>query len=1206
MSDMRRFLDTNGNFRWPREGNITHYDLDGATLLPLDWQRRLGDSADVNARYELEKSVMVKSIRQRGSSEYQKEAQNHARFLETIHHPHCIAYLGFYEQSDQLHILTFPKAQCSLKELMDSTEQQQSKIISNLLKFNGPKGKAEFSDFDLRGSPALSFSYEDRMRILRRCFVCLTQALSWIHEHFLMHKDIDPESILVDGSGSVLLADVGERESLQGSNYALSHVGSAYPSIYASPDLSKGNGEDLGRASDILSLGRVLLEVATLVLRQKLWRLRALSRSPLYNGVELHRDLYLIEWIHVLEKSGPSYKEQADSDAVRDVRMIGALPTIRGMLNEEPKQRPKAHGLWEKFKWVSLEICADCDPRHPDVWRPQELAKCDLANANSSVQPDSDVKQELPDASLFGNLLLSGSSSSTEQPDSSSITEGIGKDVLSLQSILSESKPARTDVMTPINEESTIEDHQSNATNEEFSEDSDGRKVSDFTSAESLSSKSSLTSGRVPTFVTSQEVMATAEELAYLLLQDEDLEPLCAKSLERMEPFKFKKTFMTLLKVFALNLLDEAGNALQSSVAHFVKQNVENVTNFIGQNRKLVQDETYEHTNMLRLQTSQREQIVKEYVQQQLPNVENSQTLANEENDTSLKAKIEIGASLREEVRSKENDDYAIPKSRKRTKIGCLGCRKRKIKCDEERPTCSACVRLKRNCEGYTPSVIFKDTLKAYRPAVDGTHKSGADFWSIKSQSNTFPIESSAPSGTKDVESVEKKPELHGSQADWADRSQVQRLSDVRNFLLNSSAISNLKENLQIFVLDEPDKQQVKEESAFLVLEPSTVHASGEIGKIESSDSDESMDLHEARLLPLEPPMKQPAIVIDNLFRSTFAMITSLAEILELREKALETGYRRIRWTCVCGARLYDDFREITDGSLAQLEDFLNDTGVNQRICESVTPGNGATSTISVTGTNSIQAEQTSQTTQSADSFDADAKEGLRRRGHGQIQTCHEDSSLSKMWILPIFQYERYGTKVKHLSVASDTCDENFFTMVKQRYLEETSRIRRFFALRGVKKISYVKFIHAPREPDIHKFDDWPLHIQQQSLETTSSNEPSPTSGQSSPPSEQENQGPRSSYVFLRTPRKLGEQLQPDDEDPPEAWGLYFEEGFRVHHFFILLLFIYILASLAFAIYWCANFGFTGPKTGSGAFAVSSWMIALFSLVTTVWFKWAD
>ena len=39
-----------------------------------------------------------------------------------------------------------------------------------------------------------------------------------------------------------------------------------------------------------------------------------------------------------------------------------------------------------------------------------------------------------------------------------------------------------------------------------------------------------------------------------------------------------------------------------------------------------------------------------------------------------------------------------------------------------------------------------------------------------------------------------------------------------------------------------------------------------------------------------------------------------------------------------------------------------------------------------------------------------------------------------------------------------------------------------------------------------------------------------------------QDQSLRSSYVFLRTPRKEGDQLMTDDENPPEAWELYFEE----------------------------------------------------------------
>ncbi|KAK0118200.1 hypothetical protein ONS95_012504 [Cadophora gregata] len=57
-------------------------------------------------------------------------------------------------------------------------------------------------------------------------------------------------------------------------------------------------------------------------------------------------------------------------------------------------------------------------------------------------------------------------------------------------------------------------------------------------------------------------------------------------------------------------------------------------------------------------------------------------------------------------------------KGRKRTKTGCLTCRKRRIKCGEERPTCSNCTKSKRQCEGYNQRVVFKDPMNGYRPPV--------------------------------------------------------------------------------------------------------------------------------------------------------------------------------------------------------------------------------------------------------------------------------------------------------------------------------------------------------------------------------------------------------------------------------------------------------------------------------------------------------
>ncbi|KAH6607453.1 hypothetical protein Trco_003766 [Trichoderma cornu-damae] len=52
--------------------------------------------------------------------------------------------------------------------------------------------------------------------------------------------------------------------------------------------------------------------------------------------------------------------------------------------------------------------------------------------------------------------------------------------------------------------------------------------------------------------------------------------------------------------------------------------------------------------------------------------------------------------------------------ARKRTKTGCLTCRRRRIKCDEGRPICHNCIKSRRECEGYSQRVIFKEPLGSF------------------------------------------------------------------------------------------------------------------------------------------------------------------------------------------------------------------------------------------------------------------------------------------------------------------------------------------------------------------------------------------------------------------------------------------------------------------------------------------------------------
>ncbi|KAK0391065.1 hypothetical protein NLU13_0567 [Sarocladium strictum] len=58
--------------------------------------------------------------------------------------------------------------------------------------------------------------------------------------------------------------------------------------------------------------------------------------------------------------------------------------------------------------------------------------------------------------------------------------------------------------------------------------------------------------------------------------------------------------------------------------------------------------------------------------------------------------------------------DDADPKKtniRKRTKTGCITCRKRRIKCDEQHPECRNCIKSKRTCEGYAKKLGWKPPL---------------------------------------------------------------------------------------------------------------------------------------------------------------------------------------------------------------------------------------------------------------------------------------------------------------------------------------------------------------------------------------------------------------------------------------------------------------------------------------------------------------
>lgn len=88
--------------------------------------------------------------------------------------------------------------------------------------------------------------------------------------------------------------------------------------------------------------------------------------------------------------------------------------------------------------------------------------------------------------------------------------------------------------------------------------------------------------------------------------------------------------------------------------------------------------------------------------------------------------------------------------SRKRTKTGCLTCRKRRIKCGEERPTCRNCTKSKRICEGYSQRVVFKPPNSFDFRQVAANGAAHITFPSDFGQPVIVPFQQGFPSGPLD------------------------------------------------------------------------------------------------------------------------------------------------------------------------------------------------------------------------------------------------------------------------------------------------------------------------------------------------------------------------------------------------------------------------------------------------------------------------
>ncbi|KAL9580065.1 MAG: hypothetical protein Q9203_006455 [Teloschistes exilis] len=245
-------------------------------------------------------------------------------------------------------------------------------------------------------------------------------------------------------------------------------------------------------------------------------------------------------------------------------------------------KRPSARNLWERFRTVNSEVCPDCDPRHPDMWKPSNpVEKTAWTSARESADDASsnETKQEY------------GSPSDLDRPHTLKLSRS-GSAAVTLEN------PMDLDL-------DCTDDLHFNLEHVELE------------SLPSLSFGSSASS-----FGTSEELNGAVEELADLLLKDEILKPLYEMALKLLTTDRFERNFSRLLRVFATDLKREAQNHQEASVVRFVAARATYVASCMG---KLLNPIRTTHSQALHdflTESHEREERVELFLQRQILDVD--------------------------------------------------------------------------------------------------------------------------------------------------------------------------------------------------------------------------------------------------------------------------------------------------------------------------------------------------------------------------------------------------------------------------------------------------------------------------------------------------------------------------------------------------------------------------------------------------------
>ncbi|KAG4436726.1 hypothetical protein IFR05_007780 [Cadophora sp. M221] len=180
-----------------------------------------------------------------------EDVKRELEILRRLDHKHVVTLLGSYTQSRVLGLLLFPAAACDLGVYLDELDE-------DLRSGNPDTVEAMSKTCERLGMPPNIYYAKER---LNRVYGCLSNAVQYLHNNDVRHKDLKPRNILLDRNDGLFVTDFGLSRDTTDASTSVTNGIERGTYKYCAPEVARY--EPRGRAADIYSLSCVFLEINT-------------------------------------------------------------------------------------------------------------------------------------------------------------------------------------------------------------------------------------------------------------------------------------------------------------------------------------------------------------------------------------------------------------------------------------------------------------------------------------------------------------------------------------------------------------------------------------------------------------------------------------------------------------------------------------------------------------------------------------------------------------------------------------------------------------------------------------------------------------------------------------------------------------------------------------------------------------------------------